>query len=238
DLATASAVPRKRSAGLADRGITTCRLRPVDANTGPQCRTRCSTRLSGLYWASTRICRMPEFARLAIAKSTMRVDPTKGTAGLHCWSVSGRSRLPSPPARTMATVSRWAVRCRRVVIEPLASVGETLMGGCSGFPVGAGLLSGFPLCNERARAPEQDGAGQAAQQAGDGRQPLVDPKLAAVEQVAPGTHRQRRARDIERRVVPQRGLVRRSTRLQPEAERQPGREHEHDALAARIGEPA
>lgn len=105
DLATASAVPTKRSAGASERGITTRRLRPLAANTGAQWRSRCSTSESGLYWARTRIRRIPEFARFAMAKSTMRVDPTKGTAGLHCRSVSGRRRLPSPPASTMAIVS-------------------------------------------------------------------------------------------------------------------------------------
>ena len=41
----------------------------------------------GFLWIVTQqqvqIRRMPEFAKLAIAKSTIRVAPTKGTAGLH-----------------------------------------------------------------------------------------------------------------------------------------------------------
>src|SRR5947209_3589978 len=60
------------------------------------------SRLWLLYWVSTAIRRWPPLTRLESAMSTSRYTPPKGTAGLARSLVSGDSRLPSPPARTMA----------------------------------------------------------------------------------------------------------------------------------------
>src|SRR5579872_164671 len=44
---------------------------------------------------------MPEFTKLLSTKSTMRYFPPKGTAGFARSLVSGESRVPFPPARTI-----------------------------------------------------------------------------------------------------------------------------------------
>src|SRR5574344_474054 len=69
---------------------------------------RCTWRISecDLYWVSTPIWRMPELTQLDNTKSMMRYLPPKGTAGLARHWVSARRRLPSPPARTSASVLR------------------------------------------------------------------------------------------------------------------------------------
>ena len=54
-----------------------------------------------LYCVSTAIFRMLPFTRLESTKSIRRYAPPKGTAGLARSWVSGRRRLPSPPANTM-----------------------------------------------------------------------------------------------------------------------------------------
>src|SRR5215471_3211315 len=61
----------------------------------------CRSRLWLLYWVSTQIFLMLEFARLERAKSTSRYTPPNGTAGLARSSVSGASRVPAPPASTI-----------------------------------------------------------------------------------------------------------------------------------------
>src|SRR5580693_10563031 len=62
----------------------------------------CRSRLWLLYWVSTQIRRRPALTRLDRAKSTSRYRPPNGTAGLARSAVSGASRLPAPPARTIA----------------------------------------------------------------------------------------------------------------------------------------
>ena len=54
-----------------------------------------------LYCVSTQIRRYRALTRLDSTKSISRYAPPKGTAGLARSAVSGYSRLPSPPARTM-----------------------------------------------------------------------------------------------------------------------------------------
>src|SRR5581483_11939590 len=54
-----------------------------------------------LYWVSTQIRRYRALTRFDKTKSISRYAPPKGTAGLARSAVSGYSRLPSPPARTM-----------------------------------------------------------------------------------------------------------------------------------------
>ena len=61
----------------------------------------CRSRLWLLYWVSTQIRQMPPLARLDSAKSTSRYRPPNGTADFALSSVSGASRLPAAPARTM-----------------------------------------------------------------------------------------------------------------------------------------
>src|SRR5689334_13502796 len=62
----------------------------------------CRSRLWLLYCVSTAMRRKPALTRFESAKSTSRKLPPNGTAGLARSSVSGWSRLPSPPASTMA----------------------------------------------------------------------------------------------------------------------------------------
>src|SRR6476469_8470539 len=54
-----------------------------------------------LYWVSTAIRTIPALTRLDNAKSINRYSPPNGTAGLALSRVSGKRRLPSPPASTM-----------------------------------------------------------------------------------------------------------------------------------------
>src|SRR6201747_51690 len=54
-----------------------------------------------LYLLRTQIFRYRAFTRFESTKSMSRYAPPKGTAGLARSAVSGYSRLPSPPARTM-----------------------------------------------------------------------------------------------------------------------------------------
>src|SRR5215472_16439436 len=60
------------------------------------------SRLWLLYWVRTTILRTSPFVRFERAKSIRRYVPPKGTAGLARSAVSGCSRVPWPPARTMA----------------------------------------------------------------------------------------------------------------------------------------
>ena len=62
------------------------------------------SRLCDLYWVSTTIWVRPEFSRFDRAKSIKRYTPPNGTAGFARSSVSGMSRLPSPPASTMPNI--------------------------------------------------------------------------------------------------------------------------------------
>src|SRR5215831_9282591 len=73
----------------------------------------CLSRLWLLYWVSTQIRRQPAFTMLESAKSISRYRPPNGTAGLALSSVSGASRLPAPPARTIASTCGSAIRCSR-----------------------------------------------------------------------------------------------------------------------------
>lgn len=59
----------------------------------------------GRYWVSTPTVSIPELAQLDRGKSMMRNFPPKGTAGFAMSPVSTYSRLPCPPARSMATHS-------------------------------------------------------------------------------------------------------------------------------------
>src|SRR3954447_13355963 len=61
----------------------------------------CRSRLWLLYCVRTATCRTPALTRFDSAKSINRYSPANGTAGLARSAVSGASRLPSPPARTM-----------------------------------------------------------------------------------------------------------------------------------------
>ncbi len=74
----------------------------------PQPRWTCRISECALYCVTTAIRRMPEFRQLDSAKSMIRYLPPKCTAGLTRLLVSGPSRVPRPPARTIARV----VRCR------------------------------------------------------------------------------------------------------------------------------
>src|SRR5438093_5110703 len=60
------------------------------------------SRLWLLYCVSTAMRRKPALTRLESAKSTSRKFPPKGTAGFARSAVRGSSRLPSPPASTIA----------------------------------------------------------------------------------------------------------------------------------------
>src|SRR5262252_1809793 len=51
---------------------------------------------------------MPELTKLLSTKSMMRYLPPKGTAGLARSRVSGKRRVPLPPARTMPRTRRRA----------------------------------------------------------------------------------------------------------------------------------
>ena len=64
-------------------------------------RVMCRSRLWLLYWVRTTILREAGVGQVGQAKSIRRYWPPKGTAGLARSSVSGISRLPSPPARTI-----------------------------------------------------------------------------------------------------------------------------------------
>jgi hypothetical protein len=55
-----------------------------------------------LYCVKTAIWRIPAFARFDKTKSIKRYVPPNGTAGFARSIVNGISRLPSPPARTIA----------------------------------------------------------------------------------------------------------------------------------------
>src|ERR1700733_15792452 len=74
----------------------------------------CRSRLWLLYWVSTAIRNIPALTRLDSAKSTSRYMPPNGTAGLARSAVSGASRLPSPPASTIAKTSVISTTERRV----------------------------------------------------------------------------------------------------------------------------
>src|SRR5215831_16575023 len=67
----------------------------------------CRSRLWLLYWVSTQTRRHPALTRLDNAKSTSRYRPPNGTAGLARSAVSGDSRRPAPPARTIPN-TRWS----------------------------------------------------------------------------------------------------------------------------------
>src|SRR6516164_1286821 len=69
----------------------------------------CRSRLWLLYWVSTQIRRHPALTRLDNAKSTSRYRPPNGTAGLARSAVSGDSRRPAPPARTIPNTRRSAI---------------------------------------------------------------------------------------------------------------------------------
>src|ERR1017187_3642120 len=73
----------------------------------------CRSRLWLLYWVSTQIRRQPALTRLDRAKSISRYRPPNGTAGLARSAVSGASRLPAPPASTIARTCGSAIRCSR-----------------------------------------------------------------------------------------------------------------------------
>ncbi len=59
-----------------------------------------------LYCVSTPIRRIPEFTQLESVKSMFLKCPANAMAGLHCQRVSAPSRVPLPPARINASVSR------------------------------------------------------------------------------------------------------------------------------------
>src|SRR5215475_3924744 len=67
------------------------------------------SRLWLLYWVSTQTRRHPALTRLDNAKSTSRYRPPNGTAGLARSAVSGDSRRPAPPARTIPNTRRSAI---------------------------------------------------------------------------------------------------------------------------------
>src|SRR5215472_11430751 len=69
----------------------------------------CRSRLWLLYWVSTQTRRVPALTRLDSAKSTSRYRPANGTAGLARSAVSGDSRRPAPPARTIPNTRRSAI---------------------------------------------------------------------------------------------------------------------------------
>ncbi|CAB4984688.1 unannotated protein [freshwater metagenome] len=56
-----------------------------------------------LYCVSTHTLRKPALMRFDSTKSTRRYEPPNGTAGFARSAVRGMSRLPSPPASTMAS---------------------------------------------------------------------------------------------------------------------------------------
>src|SRR3954469_15977050 len=62
----------------------------------------CRSRLWLLYCVSTTIWKKPALARFESTKSTSRKLPPNGTAGLARSCVSGSSRVPPPPASTIA----------------------------------------------------------------------------------------------------------------------------------------
>ncbi len=68
----------------------------------PQPRSMWPIRLCALYCVSTLTRRMPELMQLLSGKSMMRSVPANGTAGLARQLVSCISRLPRPPASTIA----------------------------------------------------------------------------------------------------------------------------------------
>jgi len=79
----------------------------------PQLRSTWRIRLCALYCVSTAMRRRPELTQLPSAKSTMRIVPAKGTAGLARWSVSCCKRVPRPPASTSTKV--WLARVPRLL---------------------------------------------------------------------------------------------------------------------------
>ena len=67
-----------------------------------------------LYCVSTTIRRKPALTRFESAKSISRYMPPNGTAGFARSSVSGASRFPSPPARTIVST------CGAAMVSPPA----------------------------------------------------------------------------------------------------------------------
>src|SRR5438105_1345364 len=67
------------------------------------CRCRVSER--DLYCTSTKTRRSPLLMQFESVKSMMRYEPPNGTAGFARCSVSGESRSPRPPARTIVSAS-------------------------------------------------------------------------------------------------------------------------------------
>ena len=77
-----------------------------DDSRKPQPRSMCAIRLCALYCVSTLTRRMPELMQLLSGKSMMRNVPANGTAGLARQFVRFISRVPRPPASTIAYVLR------------------------------------------------------------------------------------------------------------------------------------
>ena len=60
-----------------------------------------------LYWVKTQTFMYPALTKFDKTKSIKRYEPPKGTAGLARSAVKGKSRFPSPPARTMDRTCGW-----------------------------------------------------------------------------------------------------------------------------------
>src|SRR6476660_7785623 len=86
------------------------------------------SRLWLLYWVSTAIRSTPAFTRFDNAKSINRYSPPNGTAGLALSRVSGKRRLPSPPASTMPSTLGSDIR-RLLQLDSLFLVEQAEVGG-------------------------------------------------------------------------------------------------------------
>ena len=102
---TASAVPWNQlppsSVCSAARTLT----KPDEKMSNLYVRLRWRLRLSELNWVNTNMRRKFEFRQLLIGMSINRYLPPIGTAGFDRRSVSGKSRVPRPPPRMIASTS-------------------------------------------------------------------------------------------------------------------------------------
>ncbi len=71
----------------------------------------------GWYWVRTPTVSTPELMQLESGKSMMRYFPPNATAGFAILDVSTPSRLPCPPARSMAIISFFTIVVTSVFVR-------------------------------------------------------------------------------------------------------------------------
>ncbi len=101
---TASAVPRYQLSSMRCCAGQRSMNSLISPRRKPQPRCRCRNSECALYCVTTAMRRMPEFRQFDSAKSMIRYLPPKWTAGLTRLLVSAPSRVPRPPASTIARV--------------------------------------------------------------------------------------------------------------------------------------